>query len=477
MDDRRFEFRFLSGSNIGASLVLPQGEYILGNTDKSDIVIYDNAIEKSELKLFLTEEGVFAEALSGNWLINNSQLKGKQSLPSGDLLSLGLNTLAWHKEGDPFAAFTSFSVKETNDVVLHAQSEQDIKDEASAKANISGLTAQNTNSKTEHPIANKSKSTYKSKIFIGAVILALLLFLLIFGNVFDSKASIDEEIAAIKNQSSSFFVDPVQVNFKDGIYVVSGSVLDQENYEKLMKSIPHVSYPVEIKANLISAKALSIKHAFSLYGITVNPALKGNDFVVYGYICDPYYENDIFNALNSHLSEQNIKSGFTYRSQLEPFIQEKISQLNLPVSLIFDKGFVVYDGKFTPDQYQDFLTLQRETADFCKAPVIFRDIRTMPKGNIDLLPRDAVSVTYKDSDQKLSSDNEKSDLTDPVSVLPFNLDSISGVTLEPLRFVSLKNGDKYFEGAELPNGYILEKISVNELILDKKGEKITYELK
>ena len=113
MDDRRFEFRFLSGSNIGASLVLLQGEYILGNTDKSDIVIYDNAIEKSELKLFLTEEGVFAEALSGNWLINNSQLKGKQSLPSGDLLSVGLNTLAWHKEGDPFAAFTSFSVKET----------------------------------------------------------------------------------------------------------------------------------------------------------------------------------------------------------------------------------------------------------------------------------------------------------------------------------------------------------------------------
>ena len=52
-----------------------------------------------------------------------------------------------------------------------------------------------------------------------------------------------------------------------------------------------------------------------------------------------------------------------------------------------------------------------------------------------------------------------------------------GVSLEPMRFITLRNGHKYFEGGVLPSGYTVSKIDLNKIIVTKGGESHEYQLR
>lgn len=54
---------------------------------------------------------------------------------------------------------------------------------------------------------------------------------------------------------------------------------------------------------------------------------------------------------------------------------------------------------------------------------------------------------------------------------------VTGVTMTPMRFVTTADGQRLFEGSELPSGYTLETISISTLTLSKGGQMITYPLR
>ena len=60
--------------------------------------------------------------------------------------------------------------------------------------------------------------------------------------------------------------------------------------------------------------------------------------------------------------------------------------------------------------------------------------------------------------------------------LGFDPADIVGVTLHPMRFVSMKDGSKFFEGALLPNGCILKTIALDHLVLQQGSEVFDYGL-
>ena len=47
----------------------------------------------------------------------------------------------------------------------------------------------------------------------------------------------------------------------------------------------------------------------------------------------------------------------------------------------------------------------------------------------------------------------------------------------PMKFITLKNGERVFEGGELPGGYVLEKVSVDELTLTRNNTTTLYPLR
>ena len=46
-----------------------------------------------------------------------------------------------------------------------------------------------------------------------------------------------------------------------------------------------------------------------------------------------------------------------------------------------------------------------------------------------------------------------------------------------MKFATLENGERVFEGGELPGGYVLEHIDVDELTLRKNGTVTPYPLR
>ena len=54
---------------------------------------------------------------------------------------------------------------------------------------------------------------------------------------------------------------------------------------------------------------------------------------------------------------------------------------------------------------------------------------------------------------------------------------VSAVSMGPMKFITLKNGERVFEGGELPGGYVLEKVSVDELTLTRNNTTTLYPLR
>ena len=55
--------------------------------------------------------------------------------------------------------------------------------------------------------------------------------------------------------------------------------------------------------------------------------------------------------------------------------------------------------------------------------------------------------------------------------------AILSVTMKPMRFITLKNGRKYFEGGVLPSGYVVSSIDLNKVVLMKGSEVKELQLK
>ena len=54
---------------------------------------------------------------------------------------------------------------------------------------------------------------------------------------------------------------------------------------------------------------------------------------------------------------------------------------------------------------------------------------------------------------------------------------VTSVSMGAMKFITLDNGERVFEGGELPGGYVLEQISVDTLTLSKNNQTTLYPLR
>ena len=81
------------------------------------------------------------------------------------------------------------------------------------------------------------------------------------------------------------------------------------------------------------------------------------------------------------------------------------------------------------------------------------------------------------SDEKESSLSEASPGSDAMGQMQNEELSILSVTMKPMRFITLKNGRKYFEGGVLPSGYVVTSIDLKKVVLTKGNEVKELQLK
>ena len=121
--------------------------------------------------------------------------------------------------------------------------------------------------------------------------------------------------------------------------------------------------------------------------------------------------------------------------------------------------------------------LEEAVAAEIKAPVVFDSIKNRDRSQIELYSFTNLDLnlatTHEKSENKTESDVPEA-LEDTVA---FNPQDIVGVTMQPMRFVSMADGCRYFEGSVLPDGSVLKEISVHALTMERQGEIYIHELK
>ncbi len=132
------------------------------------------------------------------------------------------------------------------------------------------------------------------------------------------------------------------------------------------------------------------------------------------------------------------------------------------------------EGNLIPDQNANKILIDRLTP------------QTKEDGQPSAAGRETGQDSYfdqalLDSDKKLFgsgtviADSNKADQEAPED--PLGGLEILSITLEPIPFISMKDGQKFFTGGKLPSGYIIKKIGTDRLVLER-GESIkTYKIR
>ena len=248
------------------------------------------------------------------------------------------------------------------------------------------------------------------------------------------------------------------------MYVISGLVEDDEALEKLEQILPDSSHSMLVLVDKISFIAQSVRNAFKPYAIHVTPVFDDGVFRLYGYIRDPYLSNEVTQKVLANLPKSvKIEPHFIYKDEMRTIL-DKAGSGDYQVKYYFKDGEIVYEGRFTREQSVSFLQTKKKSSEMVGGDVHFIDISTLSEGEIELL-------SMGKNTQNNSGEDEL------VSVSKDPKDDISGVTMDPMKFITMKNGDKIFEGGLLPDGSTLVRIDSKSLLFEKNGVKEEYELK
>ena len=462
----QLEFRFLSGDNIGSVIRLPIGSYTLGNTDSCDILSEEHLKEEVAVEIKITEQlDVLVSAVAGNILNEKKKLTETENLKAGAILLLGMTAVTYRLDDSDWPLITAKdllidSSLELAEDKLSDRDNSEINESESSSNEIDTDENNGNISETE----KKKVTPIKIAVVIGTFLVALILLgMLIFGQSLTDSTEKQELLNIRKSLSDNGFT-LVKAEYKNEMYVISGLVEDDEALEKLEQILPDSSHSMLVLVDKISFIAQSVRNAFKPYAIHVTPVFDDGVFRLYGYIRDPYLSNEVTQKVLANLPKSvKIEPHFIYKDEMRTIL-DKAGSGDYQVKYYFKDGEIVYEGRFTREQSVSFLQTKKKSSEMVGGDVHFIDISTLSEGEIELL-------SMGKNTQNNSGEDEL------VSVSKDPKDDISGVTMDPMKFITMKNGDKIFEGGLLPDGSTLVRIDSKSLLFEKNGVKEEYELK
>lgn len=238
-----------------------------------------------------------------------------------------------------------------------------------------------------------------------------------------------------------------------------------------------------------SASEVGASGASSLHDFTTN-GLNQAKIAIRGYVQDQLVEAALLRSVSADLQCDNLVGAFTLKPQLEAIIARFLPMELYNVPLLPDRFKVYYDGELTLTQMQLLAALQERVSQEVRAEVMFEPLSNRDRSmieqvaqNFDKLKRMpwstavSTSTTTPPKTEGAQEKDAKDSVAEQAQSEPLDFDEISGVTMTPLRFVSMKDGSKYFEGSVMSNGAVLKSISVHALTFEVNGELVIHELK
>lgn len=482
-------FRVFSGPHLGAELVLPAGDQLVGSDDSCDIILQDSSVaaRHAAFAIAVTEEGasVRITPLDGDVTLEGKPLPSDGAdVPERTPFFLGLTCFAW--------ALPDESADAWRQVAARLQERRSTSPEG--KAETPPPPDEEDVILLDDPLALSETGASPNANAVGKgcwgklrslpprkLALVFLILLGLCGLTFSYEGRVPDADKRVKEIqriiTENGFATLVVTPQGQGV-VIQGVLLNDAERANVLRLAQGVHYPVYLDVTVRGDRVDAVASAFASRGFSLAVQEKTDNpqdgLNVSGYMKDGLVEERAFSAVRDDVPElrdetlwNRLSRSIRHADAVEAALFPRLKAAELAfVQARYLPGRVELAGRFDVDQRRRLDEVLDKVRAELGVPVVFEVVASFEK------PRPQAEARREASPAPFASGEDGAAPSGEVSGF-----QITGVTLKPMRFISLSTGRRVFEGGLMPGGYVLESIGVKELKLRKDGRIIVYRLR
>lgn len=491
-----YTFKVFSGPHNGLVFDLKPGSYSVGTGTDNDLIFSDEEMGSSaaviEVSPFEVNIAVNTPAQRDGQPID----PGRYKWDSGTFILLGDTLICyrassvkgpWSKPAfaSEFSSVDSSPKTDAGDAVEGKTPEEKNATQVQGDA----LSADTESPKDATRLTLEEQSPALTEIFdkrtlaltlASSVLLLLFLLLLMFGSTIFKTNDLESDLEALNTVIKENNFKDLKTEVNDEIIALNGSVESKVRFAKLIEVMPDLKTTLNLNVEVRDDEILGVERDFLNLGYYVHAHyIDDGKIGVEGYMADAYIEAAAFNSMEPRYKNR-LKGRIVYRVELEKELKDNCEQLGLRnIQLVLAKGRVFYKGRTTLADQNALETARYKTSKKLGIPLMLTEYDPRASSSVERLDGTETIELSASTDEKFTSVSDRSVEDMRNKALEQNIDenAILSVTMKPMRFITLKNGRKYFEGGVLPSGYVVSSIDLNKIVLIKGNEVKELRLK
>lgn len=496
--------KIFSGTHLGAEIELTEGVYVIGTDDSCDVILTDSSLAARHAALHVAGEGdvphVTAEPLDGSFTKEGSPESGGP-VPPRHPFRFGTVVLAWTESA--LAGPGAWQEVEERMARMNKSEETPAGAEAtplpadppSGTANANSVAPSNSIPFPDVPQEEQDYSEEpdgadpkpRRSLFKGSALAAALGLAGLLCFSWQNREPVQTPEQVMRSLLDEAGYRNLKVTGGKGSVTVTGRLASDRERGRLLKLAQLLHFPVYLDVSVRSDAADSVRASFQTLGlfpeVTELPPSPHPGLLVRGYVRDGVLEEQALAAAARDVPA--LRPGETGKAPgLEIFRdirhQEDVQLILAPalasaglkeVNTEYLPGRILLHGAFTPQSKSALEEIVASVQGRLGVPVpmeIINDSETV------VLPRKNANIYERGGNETEQQAPAPAHAVPPVGKNAFR---ITAVSAGPLGFVTLADGERVFEGGELPGGYLLDRIEVDQLTLIKNKQTTLYPLR
>lgn len=490
-DDIRL--RVFSGPHLGAEIVLPPGDHLLGGDDSCDIILTDHGLAARHAVIRVVsptpknEHGpdVRVAPVDSRVFLDGQPVDDREGAwAQGTGCLLGTTLLAWLPANQgPEAWHNVFeTMSKPREQNPEAPNQPPTAPETTAGTSLDEPAPNDVGDNTPTAPPTPGAST-RAKGFFRTVLRAAIV-LLCLGALIVSYEFRPASTTVTARQLQKMLAENAfgTLTAEDGkaFLTIRGSVDSDAERARLLRLAQSLHVPIQLDIRVDTDRAEALAFAFNSLGlfpeIRKNPEAN-HQYTVRGYMLDRQVENAAFAAVLEDFQGQvppDLSRDIIHADAVAKELGTLLTEVGMDsIRVDYHPGLITLSGALSENRRHILETAMTEIQQRLGGPIPFKILAAPRPGST---PPHAASAPVPSGHgpglETTVVDTEVSGTDTSTAAL-----RVTGVTLTPMRFISLATGERVFEGGVLPSGHTLEQIGHKELKLHKNGVVTIYRLR
>jgi type III secretion protein D len=459
-EENRYTLKFFSGPHLGAEILFGNGNYVIGADEECDIVLSDESIAPRHLTLSIADGRINISAMEGVVYLDGEKIgDGDRALSFYQVVTIGTTHFALGFAGENWPALALPDIKSEE----RPEEEPQEKPRAEAAKIAVAVPAPEGIEKWKALFlaALKGGENWKALFFAGCGLLLLafiLLFLLISGPSDGPQTVPDraQEIRDIRAVVKRMGIPGLKVvTSTDARPTIEGYVDKWEQKRELIQALKQADVEPLVRVKVATELVKSAKETVQAMGLELNVQWKGDGKIsLQGFVRKGDLLEKVCDMLKQDIPGiREIDRQVLTQDSIIPDLFKLLQRFGLEGKIQFEvhPGYILAKGRL-------------DQAEVSKWDSVKKTFFSKYGSHLPL------KEDLKTAAGKATNTNPKENFHQPQSfVLP-----IRGISMGAVRYIIMEDGSKYFEGAMLKNGYVIESIKDNKVVLVWDGYRINY---